>query len=236
MTRIKEQILDFITDGLWTDGVGLFFRYWKNWFVGFWVFVGIDVLASPFLHDVLPLFWDKVFYTAIGVAQVYFFCVCFLQQEPVTGVIVVSVRAFIRSFGYLLLPFLVLGGVGSACDLVPLNDVSVKLIMSYFAVYFLCVAPLAMNGIAAPLATNWRFVRGKFARVWINIITIFLLFAPCYLMAPFWQENSGADIFYSIVDVIRFGIFSAFACATTKILYGEDMAARYGDRRGAVRV
>ncbi|MDR3425282.1 MAG: hypothetical protein P4M13_09490 [Alphaproteobacteria bacterium] len=229
----KEKIWGFLLDGLWIEGVRLFFSYWRSWLAvggGVAVFLlFVDYLSDRFQGGVV---WDIVRLLVL-VALGSFFVICFLEQEPLSKPIRQNSRLLGRVFVYNIFLDFVEAGVLSLV----LTRVYVLIAIGLFLgiwieIRMFFVAPLAASGITLPIATSYHLTKGKFWRLLANFAMLGLMF----FMPHFIVESVKIPVVDVVFQILATGIASAFACAACRVFYGENIVANLEqDRRAASR-
>ncbi|MDR3449736.1 MAG: hypothetical protein P4M15_08350 [Alphaproteobacteria bacterium] len=235
---VKERIWDFLLDGLWLDGLRVFFVYARVWWkvaLGF----AVAALAAHYLETQLPSPWLTIaLEMPLYVAKIYFFTFCFLREEPVGGKApLLAVKSFGFIFAYLLsMTFIaalaVLLAHSASVGIFAARAALALTIFLYLVARLLPLGPLLLNGAPSPLKTSLTLTRGKAGRLAANTVMLTVMMIPPFILI----KLAGLGFLAPAFGVIANGIHAAFTCAAYRVLYGEDVAARLGyDRRAARR-
>jgi hypothetical protein len=200
----------------------------------------------------------------VGFVQVYILSVIFLKQESALGPPKISFGGFfyylwkiflwwlllIGLFILLLIPLMIVLVVAMMATHGKDNPLFVPLVfvffipcMCYLMLRYALVFPLAACRVQAPIKTAVAAIRGSMWRVFLNILSLWLLtgvFTPvnmvllpkiAVLLHPSAPENAGgipvavvSVIVLGLIQVVIAGISAAFTCAVIAILVHEKQA------------
>jgi len=243
---LKGRVWDFLSNGLWTEALRLFFYYWRGWikgFVGFSIaFILINYASEQISNSLVLLTLNLLSHLTL----IYFFIACFLYQEPLTKVTNPSIGQFLRvtlflgviAVGLIALKAILYLGIGELIARTPATDwgaipLAIKVVISainiWIFVRLLFVGPLAASEASFPFKKSWNLTRGKFMRLLGNWIMLGLMTLPF-----FFAEKQTMPILNGLADVFETGLYAAYICVACRILNGEYIAAHLGQDRRTV--
>jgi hypothetical protein len=191
----RAEFWSIVLDGLWAEGVAVFFMYLPYWILGALFFVAIltpinyisqdyTALVPGFTatthNDYIP--WADAL---LALALAYFFLSCFLNQRPVTRTFVPHLGGiFVMTVVLAILLGILLVGlfISSSLEAADLPDgLKYALVLAAdlltFAVLLRLVlaVPLALHRVKSPFKVSWQISTGNVWRLAWNMLAIALL-------------------------------------------------------------